>query len=62
MEHVLWSPGFFPVAPQTEGGPLRCNLAVHRVQNALQILSWLQFLHVLFISFLTCYAVTLTAL
>lgn len=34
----------------------------NRVQTAFQILSWLQFLHVLFIIFLTCYVVTLPAL
>ena len=61
-QHVLESPVFFPVAPQTEGGPFWYNLAVHWVQYVFQILSWLQLLHVLFIIFLICYAVTPTAL
>lgn len=34
-------PAFFPVAPQTEGGPLLSNVAVHWLQYVFQILFWL---------------------
>lgn len=53
---------FSSCAPQAEGGPLWCNLAVSWMQCASQILFWLQCLHMLFIIVLICHIVTFSAL